>query len=91
MESQRAVVQVVNKQGLHARPMSLIVKTASSFQAEVSVTGPQGERADGTSVFQLMGLLAPQGSDLVIEAEGRDAAAALAALVELIEGGFGEP
>lgn len=71
--------------------MSLIVKTARSFEARVSVTGPEGQRADGTSVFQLMGLLAPQGSELVIEAEGRQATEVLAALIELVEGGFGEP
>ncbi len=88
--SERATVRIVNKEGLHARPMSLFVKKASSFDAEIVVTGPEGTVADGLSVFSMMSLEASQGSEITIEASGSQAKEALDALVVLIRGGFVE-
>lgn len=82
-------MNVVNPQGLHARPISSFVKLSASFSARVTVHGPGGE-ADGRSVLSMMGLNAPKGSELRITAAGNDAAQALAALVELVRTGFGE-
>jgi len=85
----RTVVRIVNKQGLHARPISAFVKTCQGFDGRVQVEGPGGQ-ADGASVLQMMGLGAPQGSELVIEAAGRQAQEVVAALRNLVDGGFGE-
>lgn len=84
------VVRIVNKQGLHARPISDFVKTVSRFSSVVTVRGPGGE-ADGSSVLQMMGLAAGLGSELRISADGGDAQAVLKALAVLVGDGFGEP
>ena len=85
----RSTVRIVNSQGLHARPISSFVQTCQGFDARVQVQGPGGE-ADGGSVLQMMGLGAPQGSELTIEAVGPQAREVVAALETLVSGGFGE-
>jgi phosphocarrier protein HPr len=87
---QEAVVRVVNRQGLHARPISRFVQMASRFEASVQVTGPDGTVAEGGSIFSMMTLAAGQGAELRLRAEGRQAREALDALVRLVGEGFGE-
>ena len=86
----RASVRIVNRQGLHARPISRFVQTVGRFQVRVTVTGPDGTVADGSSVFSMMTLAAGQGAELVLDAEGAQADEALAALSTLVAEGFGE-
>jgi phosphotransferase system HPr (HPr) family protein len=80
----RQTVRVTNPNGFHLRPMKDFVELARRFQSAVAV-GRDGRTADGKSIFELMGMLTPQGSELLIEASGADAREAVAALVELIE------
>jgi phosphocarrier protein HPr len=84
-----AHVVVRNRKGLHARASAKFVKCAETFDAEVIVER-EGQTVGGTSIMGLMMLAAGPGSVLAIRAEGPAAAAALAALVELVEDGFGE-
>ena len=78
-----------NRRGLHARAAAKFVKTASGFDADVSVAC-NGARVSGHSILGLMMLAAGPGSEIRIETSGRDADAALAALAGLVEGGFDE-
>lgn len=90
MESaHRAVVRIVNKKGLHARASAKIVEAAARFQSRISVSR-DGQTVDARSIMGLMMLAASEGSEIAIEAEGPDAAAALAALVALANARFGE-
>lgn len=84
-----AEVVIPNKKGLHARASAQFVRCASSFTAQVRVTR-EGHTVGGTSIMGLMMLAAGQGHSILIEAEGPEAAAALEALVKLVENGFGE-
>jgi phosphocarrier protein HPr len=84
-----ADVTVVNARGLHARAAARFVKTAGAFDAVVSVE-KDGTSVTGTSIMGLMMLAAGPGSTLHLVADGADAEAALAALVVLVESGFGE-
>jgi phosphotransferase system HPr (HPr) family protein len=52
--------------------------------------GEEPEEADGKSVMQMIILAATEGTPLRIEAEGEDAEQAVAKLIELVEGKFGE-
>lgn len=84
-----AEVMIRNRKGLHARASAKFVKRAELFEAEVNVTR-EGQTVHGTSIMGLMMLAAQQGSTILIETKGRDASEALDALVELVEGRFGE-
>lgn len=90
-----ANVTVVNKRGLHARAAAKFVKLAGQYESEVKVTTVKGGLAAGSvvsgrSIMGLMMLAAAPGCVLHIEVEGSDAAAALTALVSLVEDGFEE-
>lgn len=84
-------VEIVNQQGLHARPVMKFVDLASTFSARIIVDRGDGtEQVDGKSPMHMMLLAAPKGSRLRIIASGDSAEAAAGALAELIRGGFGE-
>jgi phosphocarrier protein HPr len=87
-KSCRTVI-VINPQGVHARPADLIVKAASRFQSSVEIVKGH-ERVDAKSILAIFTLAALPGTELVIEADGPDAADAVAALCELFERGFDE-
>ena len=82
-------VVIKNRNGLHARPAALFVKTANRFRAEISVE-KEGERINGKSIMGLMMLAAAKDSQLRIIGEGEEALAAVTALEELITSGFNE-
>jgi phosphocarrier protein HPr len=78
-----------NAYGLHARPAAEFVKLANRFRAEVWITRDDLE-VSGKSIMGVMMLAAEMGSTLLIAASGDDAEAAVDALAELVESGFGE-
>ncbi|MRN38344.1 HPr family phosphocarrier protein [Neisseria sp. N95_16] len=82
-------IEIINKLGLHARASSKFTQTASRFQSEVWVS-KNGSRVNGKSIMGLMMLAAAKGSVIEIEVDGSDEAAAMQALVELINDYFGE-
>lgn len=82
-------ITIINKLGLHARASSKFTQTASRFQSEVWVAR-NGRRVNGKSIMGLMMLAAAQGSRIELETEGADEAAAMQALVDLINDYFGE-
>lgn len=77
-------VEIVNPHGIHARPASEFVKTASHFKAEISV-GKDGMWVNGKSIMGVMTLAAERGSAVTVRAEGDDAEAAVDALVPVLE------
>ncbi len=85
----RVELTIRNKKGLHARASAKFVKCAETFDATIRVTR-EGQTVGGTSIMGLMMLAAGQGTTIQIEAEGAQAAAAMAALTALVEDGFGE-
>ncbi len=84
---------VTNRLGLHARPAGRIVRLLAGHEAAVTLedisTGRGPVRADSLNAIVTLGVR--QGDELVVRGRGRDAAAALDALVELAEAGFGDP
>jgi phosphocarrier protein HPr len=82
-------VQIVNKNGLHARPAAEIVKISSKYQSEITLV-KDGMEVNGKSIMGVMMLAAECGSSLVLRAEGADAEPALDALAGLIANKFGE-
>ena len=79
----------MNKLGLHARAAARLTEVAGAFAAEVWLSR-NGRRVNAKSIMGVMMLAAGKGSRVLIEAEGEDADAAIAALTRLIAGRFGE-
>jgi phosphocarrier protein HPr len=77
-----------NQLGLHARACALFVKTASRFKSEVMVSR-DGLEVNGKSIMGVMMLAAEEGATILVKADGADAADALVALQELVDGKFG--
>ena len=86
-----AIVTIVNRLGLHARPAMTFVERAMGFDAGVTVRrADQQEFVDGKSIMQMMMLAATQGTPIEIVAEGADAQQAVEALKALVERKFDE-
>jgi phosphocarrier protein HPr len=85
----RTEAEIVNKLGLHARAAAKLTEVAGAFVAEVWLSR-SGRRVNAKSIMGVMMLAAGKGSRVLIEAQGEDAEAALAALMKLIGERFGE-
>jgi phosphocarrier protein len=84
-----ASCDIVNKLGLHARAAAKLTHMASGFHSEIWISR-SGRRVNAKSIMGVMMLAAGKGSQVLIEADGSDAGAALAALAKLIADKFGE-
>jgi phosphocarrier protein len=82
-------VRINNRLGLHARAAAKIVKVASRFRSSVSLV-VEDRRASARSILAVMMLAASMGSVVRLEVRGPDEAAAMTAMVKLIDDGFGE-
>ncbi|WP_306142478.1 HPr family phosphocarrier protein [Roseibium sp. MMSF_3412] len=80
---------IVNRRGLHARASAKLVKLVETFEADVQVS-KDGQTVGGTSIMGLMMLAASPGCCIRVCVSGTDADAALTAISELVESGFGE-
>lgn len=82
-------VQIVNKHGLHARPAAEMVKAASRFKSDITISRDDLE-VNGKSIMGVMMLAAEFGATITLRATGPDAEDALAALTALVSARFGE-
>ena len=80
---------ILNQRGLHARAAAKFVKTAGTFEADITVTR-KGQTVSGNSIMGLMMLAAHAGSEVVIRCSGKDAQMALEALLVLLANKFEE-
>ncbi len=80
---------VRNKTGLHLRPATELSALCSKMQSDITIEF--GEKIlNPKSVLLLMGAAIKQGSKITIKVEGENEEADLKAIVDAIEGGFGE-
>ena len=84
-----AEVEIINKLGLHARASAKLTQVASGFKSEVWLSR-NARRVNAKSIMGVMMLAAGKGASIVIDAQGEDADAALAALLKLIADKFDE-
>jgi phosphocarrier protein HPr len=82
-------VEIVNKNGLHARPAAEIVKLSAKFQSEITIVRDDIE-VNGKSIMGVMMLAAEFGSSILVRANGPDAEQALNAIADLVAAKFGE-
>ena len=82
-------VTVVNQLGMHARAAAKFVHLATRYEARVKVARDRREM-DGKSIMGILLLAAARGSTITISADGADERDAVAALVALVQSGFGD-
>ena len=83
------IVQIENKNGLHARPAAEIVKCAAKFRSEITIVKDDLD-VNGKSIMGVMMLAAEHGSSITLRAEGPDADQALEALAQHVHNRFEE-
>ena len=81
--------EIINKLGLHARASAKLTQLAGGFSSEIWLSR-NGRRVNAKSIMGVMMLAAAKGSKILIETDGKDEAAALQALQQLIADRFGE-
>jgi phosphocarrier protein len=82
-------VTIRNRAGLHTRPASMLVRTASQFDADIVLRRDNYE-INGKSVIGVMTLAAEPGATLTLVVDGEDENEAADAIEALFEDGFGE-
>ena len=82
-------VQVLNKNGLHARPAAEMVKAAAKFKSDITISREDIE-VNGKSIMGVMMLAAECGATITLRASGPDDEAAVGAIADLIAAKFGE-
>ena len=82
-------ITIINKLGLHARAAAKLVSTASAYASRVRI-GREGQMVDGKSIMSVMMLAASQGTELILEIDGKDEQSALEGIKDLINRRFDE-
>jgi phosphocarrier protein len=85
----RTELDIINRLGLHARAAAKFVNCASEYRSIVQVER-NGRRVNGKSIMGVMMLAASCGSSILVEADGEDEEAVIAALSTLVADRFGE-
>lgn len=82
-------ITVTNTLGIHARPASMIVKTATQYKSDITLL-KDDVSSDAKSIMGVMMLAAAQNSKITIQANGPDEEQAVAVIAELFEQKFNE-
>ncbi|GAA6236767.1 phosphocarrier protein HPr [Apilactobacillus micheneri] len=78
---EKSQFKIVSATGIHARPATLLVQTASKFKSELSLTY-QDKSVDLKSIMGVMSLGVGQNADIIVSAEGDDEKDAINAISE---------
>jgi phosphocarrier protein len=81
-------VTLGSKSGLHARPAAIFVQNAKGFQCQITLIKNE-KSANAKSILSVLTLGAEQGDQVILKAEGDDAASAVDKLATLLEGDLG--
>ncbi len=75
---------IANEKGIHVRPASLLAKSVSMFDSEITVS-KDGVTVPGRDVMGILSLCAEKGTIITIKASGPDEQAAIEELRKIIE------
>lgn len=78
---------VLNEKGLHTRPSTELVKCATAFKADVTLTY-QDLAVNAKSLLGILMLAAAKGSKISVQAEGDDAEDAVKSILKLARNKF---
>lgn len=80
-----ATYTIHSKVGLHARPASMLVKTANDYDSRIHIRTEEMD-VDAKSILSVMVLGAGFGEEIEIIADGPDEEAALQAIIATLDG-----
>ena len=83
------ILEVKNKTGLHARPISQIIKVISKYKSK-TIFKVGDNKVENKSVLGILKLGAKYGTKVEIEIDGEDENEVLKELEELFYSNFGE-
>jgi phosphocarrier protein HPr len=75
--------KIIAETGIHARPATLLVQTASKFDSEVNLEY-KGKKVNLKSIMGVMSLGVGNGAEITITTAGSDAEEALRSLEETL-------
>ncbi|MDQ6597106.1 phosphocarrier protein HPr [Bacillus salipaludis] len=75
--------KIIEESGIHARPATLLVQTASKFDSGINMEY-KGKSVNLKSIMGVMSLGIGQGAEISISAEGSDEEEALRSLEEIL-------
>ena len=81
----QGAIVVRSRHGLHLRVAAELTKLCRPFQAKVALCRDNGQQADVASPLSMLTLSATPGTVLKVQAEGDDAQAAVAAVVNYFD------
>lgn len=76
--------KVIAETGIHARPATLLVQTASKFSSDINLEY-SGKSVNLKSIMGVMSLGVGQGSEISISAEGDDEKEAIDAIADTMK------
>lgn len=74
---------IIDETGIHARPATMLVQTASKFDSDVQLEY-NGKKVNLKSIMGVMSLGVGKGAEITIYAEGSDENEAIAAISEVL-------
>lgn len=74
---------IIDETGIHARPATLLVSTASKFESDVHLEY-NGKQVNLKSIMGVMSLGIPKGATITITANGSDEGTAIQKLEEVL-------
>lgn len=87
----KGAILIEHEVGLHARPSVKLTKLAKTFASKIELgLSEDGPWIDAKSIVKVMAFKAAKGATLHFRADGDDATAAVAALVDLVRRDFDE-
>ncbi len=87
MAKVKSILVIINEKGLHTRPSTELVKCASTFKSQVTLSY-QNCCVNGKSLLGILMLAASRGAKITVEAIGVDAQEAVNALLALAKNKF---
>jgi phosphocarrier protein HPr len=80
----KKIYTVTADTGIHARPATLLVQTASKFSSDINLEC-NGKTVNMKSIMGVMSLGIGKGAEIIISADGHDETAALESIETLLK------
>ncbi len=80
-------ITIKNKHGIHTRPATVIVETASNFESEIFLTY-NGEKSNAKSIMGILILAVEPGATVELETSGSDEKEAMKQMLHIIKNNF---